>query len=435
MMNIIDIIEKKKRGNQLNKEEIEYFIQGYTKGDISDYQTAALLMAIWFKGMNDDETAALTMAMAASGSQTDLSLIPGLKADKHSTGGVADTTTLIALPIAAACGVKTAKMSGRGLGHTGGTLDKLESIPGFSTSVPIRDFYRIVSETGLAVIGQTAELVPADKKLYALRDVTATVDSLPLIASSIMSKKIASGADCILLDVKTGSGAFMKTPDESKKLAEAMTSIGRKLGRKMRAIVTDMNQPLGEAIGNTIEVEEAVQILRGEKNGRLKDLSVLTAAHLIQLTGNAASIDEALKKAVEALSSGKALKSFAAMIKAQGGNPEITQNTALLPKAAHSFEFKSTEDGFLSEMDTELIGHASCVLGAGRLKKDDTVDLTAGIWMKKSLGDAVRKEETIAVFHYNDEDKFQQALKLFTSALITGKEKTQSPPLVYFEIN
>lgn len=427
-MHIVDIILKKRGGGALSKEEIDYFIQGYVSDEIPDYQISALLMALWFKGMDERETRDLTLAMIESGDQIDLSNIPGIKVDKHSTGGVGDTTTLVAAPLVAACGGKVAKMSGRGLGHTGGTLDKLESIPGLSISHSMESFEKIVSEVGVSVIGQTANLVPADKKLYALRDVTGTVDNLSLIASSIMSKKIASGSDAIVLDVKTGSGAFMKSTEDAVALAEAMVDIGIRTGRNTMALVTDMDQPLGNAVGNALEVQEAIEILSGECEGDLKEVSVALAAWMLVVSEKAADEAVARKMLEEAISSGAGLASLARMIAAQGGDPRVTEDTSLLPQAATRIPVKAEEAGFITSIRAEDVGLAAMHLGAGRTKKTDLIDPAVGLWMKKRLGDSVAPGEELAVLYVNDESRLAEALARFRGAITIGKEKP-SPDL------
>lgn len=423
-MHITDIIYKKRNRGELTTEEIRFFIEGYVHNDIPDYQISALMMAIWFNGMNPRETADLTIAMAESGDQIDLSAIPGIKVDKHSTGGVADTTTLVIAPLVAACGGKIAKMSGRGLGHTGGTLDKLESIPGFEVYQPMERFVEIVTSIGLSIIGQTGNLVPADKKLYALRDVTVTIDNLSLIASSIMSKKLAAGSDAIVLDVKTGSGAFMKTEEDSISLAKAMVDIGKMAGKKMTALVTDMNQPLGNAVGNALEVREAIEILKGKHPGDLRTVSLSLASQLLLLAGLAVTPAEAMAKLEEAIASGKAMKKFAAMVEAQNGNPEAAENPDLLPQAREKRTIEAPAGGYISRMNTEEIGLSAMLLGAGRAKKEDEIDKAVGIWMRKRIGDSVDKGEPIADFHIDDPKNREEAIKRFTDAL----EITEKPP-------
>ena len=433
-MRIAELIDKKKQNRKLSKDELIFFIDGYVSGEIPDYQASALLMAIWFNGMDDEETYELTVAMAASGDQVDLSAIPGTKVDKHSTGGVADTTTLITAPLVAACGGKVAKMSGRGLGHTGGTLDKLESIPGFQVGLEMDDFAKIVNSCGLSVIGQTGELVPADKKLYALRDVTGTVDNLSLIASSIMSKKLAAGADAIVLDVKTGSGAFMRESRDAEALARAMVDIGTRSGRRTVALVTDMSQPLGRAVGNAMEVKEAVEILRGERSGDLLDVSLNLAALMVEMVYPEVTGEEAVTKAREALSSGAALERLACMIESQHGDPGVVDDTELLPKASRTVECRAKSGGYIAKMNTADIGTSALLVGAGRTKKSDSVDPAVGIWMEKRLGDTVAPGETLAIFHVNDTTRIEEATRLFESAITIAEEKPRRNPLIHSKV-
>jgi len=425
-----ELIRKKRDKSVLSAEEIRFLINGYVSGDVPDYQMAALLMAVWFNGMNAQETYELTMAMMHSGDLIDLSSIPGIKVDKHSTGGVADTTTLVALPLVAACGGKVAKMSGRGLGHTGGTLDKLESIPGFSVNQPMERFVEIVREHGFSVIGQTGDLVPADKLLYALRDVTATIDNISLIASSIMSKKLAAGSDAIILDVKTGSGAFMKNEEDAVALARAMVSIGKRAGKKVSAVVSDMSQPLGEAIGNALEVREAVEILQGHhREGDLARVSLILAARMLAASG-LGTVDEAERKLQEALSSGMGLESLKKMISAQGGDPAVCDDTSRLPGAARRYSIEATASGYVSAMETDRIGIAALLLGAGRRTKEDRIDPAVGIWMKKRLGDSVEEGEPLADFYVNDEANLEEAVSEFQRALRIEEQKPEPPELV-----
>ncbi len=430
-MRITDIIHKKRGGQELSREEIEFFVTGYVGDEIPDYQISALLMAVWFQGMGPRETADLTMVMAESGDRIDLSKIPGIKVDKHSTGGVADTTTLVAAPLVAACGGRVAKMSGRGLGHTGGTLDKLESIPGFSVFQSMEDFARIVNTHGVSVIGQTGNLAPADKKLYALRDVTATVDNLSLIASSIMSKKLAAGSDAIVLDVKTGSGAFMKELGAAVELAEAMVEIGKNAGRKTTALVTDMNQPLGNAVGNALEVKEAVEILQGRHPGDLKEVSLALAARMLLLSEAAEDEKDARRRLEAAIDDGTALAKLAAMIEAQGGDPRVTEDTGRLPAASKTVVLEAKRSGRIEAMDTEEIGYAAMLLGAGRATKDDTIDLAVGIWMSRRIGDEIKAGDKLAVFHVNNETNLDEAMRRFEGALKITGEPAEKPTLIY----
>jgi pyrimidine-nucleoside phosphorylase len=433
-MRIIDIIEKKKQGFSFNKEEIEFFLEGYIGGTVPDYQIAALLMAIWFQGMEGQEITDLTIAMANSGDKVDLSSIPGIKVDKHSSGGVADTTTLIVAPLVAACGGRVAKMSGRGLGHTGGTIDKLESIPGYQVEQPMERFLEIVSTHGLSVIGQTGDLVPADKKIYGLRDVTATVDSIPLIASSIMSKKLAAGCDAIVLDVKTGSGAFMKDSDSAAHLAETMVDIGTRVGRTTVALVTDMNQPLGNGIGNALEVREAIEILQGKSGGDLKTVAIELAARMLILADIATDEQEAREKLYASLDSGIALDKLKAMIEAHNGDGAVTEDVGLLPRAERQIQITAERSGYIRAMHTDEIGTAAMLLGAGRVTKEDSIDKAVGIWMETRLGDKVKKGDTLAVFHVNAEKNLDSAIEKFNKAIEIGSDKPELPPLIHATI-
>ena len=430
-MLVTELIERKKQGEALSPEEINFFIKGYVSGTIPDYQAAALMMAIWFKGMDYRETTDLTLAMAHSGDVVDLSGIPGIKADKHSTGGVSDGTTLIVAPLVAACGGKVAKMSGRGLGHTGGTLDKLESIPGFSVNISMEKFTKIVSEIGLSVIGQNKELVPADKKLYELRDVTGTVDNISLIASSVMSKKIASGSNAIVLDIKTGNGAFMKKAEDSIKLAEIMVKIGKLAGRKTVGLVTDMNQPLGFSVGNALEVREAIEVLQGKHESSLKKIVLSLAARMLMVSDICVTESEAFEKLENALASGKALSKLGEMIKAQNGNPDVVSDISLLPQAAKKIGIKSDKKGYITGIETKNVGIVAMMLGAGREKKDDKIDPAVGIWLSKRHGDHVNAGEELAVFYVNDEKNLEDAISVFKSAYKIGDEKPAELPLVY----
>ena len=424
-MRMYDIIMNKRNGGVLSDEEIAFFIDGYTNGYIPDYQASALLMAIWFNGMNEHETAVLTDCMARSGDMVDLSAIPGIKVDKHSTGGVGDKTTLVIAPIVAACGVPVAKMSGRGLGHTGGTIDKLESIPGFRVSVAQEQFFQIVRDAGLSVIGQTGNIAPADKKLYALRDVTATVDSLPLIASSIMSKKLAAGSNAIVLDVKTGSGAFMKTLDDSIGLAQAMVSIGERNGRRTIALITDMDLPLGHAIGNSLEVAESVATLKGHGPADLTEVCLQLAANMLYLADKG-TLDECRRLAEDALSSGAALEKLRAMVIAQGGDVSVIDDTSKFPQAPVTYEVKSPSDGYITHMETEKCGIASVALGAGRESKEDDIDMSAGVVLVKKTGDKVTRGETIARLYTAKQSALPEAERLLLDA-ITFSDKQPAP--------
>ena len=421
-MRMIDVIAKKRDGAALNREEIEFFVDLYTRGVLPDYQAAALLMAIYLRGMNRQETVDLTLAMAASGDQVDLSPIPGIKVDKHSTGGVGDKTTLIVAPIVASCGVKMAKMSGRGLGHTGGTVDKLESIPGYRTQLTQEEFFAVVQKTGLSLIGQSGELAPADKKLYALRDATATVENMSLIAASIMSKKLAAGADCILLDVKCGSGAFMKTREEALSLAQEMVSIGNMAGRRTAALLTDMDIPLGRTIGNALEVEEAVDTLccRGPED--LTQVCVALAANLLMLAG-AGEEKQCTKLVWESLQSGRAFEKLLEVVAAQGGDPSAVRNPERLPKAGYSYKIYAQEAGFIASMDTHQCGVASVLLGAGRSSKEDCIDYGAGIRLLKKTGDYCEKGEAMAILYASDKSKFQEAADILYGACIFSDKR------------
>lgn len=433
-MRIYDIILKKRYGGELTDEEIEFFVTSATKDEIKDYQITALLMAICFNGMTERETAKLTMCMARSGDTVDLSSIDGYTVDKHSTGGVGDKTTLIVAPIVASLGGKVAKMSGRGLGHTGGTVDKLESIEGFRTTLSGEDFLNQVNSIGLSVIGQSGDLAPADKRFYALRNDTATVDSIPLIASSIMSKKLAAGSKGIVLDVKTGSGAFMKTVEESEALAKTMVSIGKSAGRDTVAIITNMDIPLGNAVGNSLEVIEAVETLKGNGPEDLTAVCIELAANMLTLvTGK--EKDRCVSMAKEAIVDGTALAKLKEMVASQGGNPEWIENTELFPKAEFSYEIKAEADGYIGFMDAEKIGMASLLLGAGRNTKDDIIDFSAGIILNKKTGDKVNTGDVIATLFANDNTKFPSATLKFNEALSLSSEPVIKQSLIYMTVN
>ncbi|NNU84081.1 pyrimidine-nucleoside phosphorylase [Geobacillus sp. BMUD] len=429
-MRMVDLIAKKRDGKALTKEEIEWIIRGYTNGDIPDYQMSALAMAIYFRGMTDEETAALTMAIVHSGEVIDLSRIRGVKVDKHSTGGVGDTTTLVLGPLVASVGVPVAKMSGRGLGHTGGTIDKLESVPGFHVEISKDEFIRLVNENGIAIIGQTGDLTPADKKLYALRDVTATVNSIPLIASSIMSKKIAAGADAIVLDVKTGAGAFMKELDEARRLARAMVDIGKRVGRRTMAVISDMNQPLGYAVGNALEVKEAIHTLKGNGPRDLTELCLTLGSHMVYLAEKAPSLDEARRLLEEAIRSGAAIAAFKTFLAAQGGDASVVDDLDKLPKAAYTSTVTAAADGYVAEMAADDIGTAAMWLGAGRAKKEDTIDLAVGIVLHKKIGDRVQKGEALATIHSNRPDVLDVKEKI-EAAIQLSPQPVARPPLIY----
>ncbi|MBA2942209.1 pyrimidine-nucleoside phosphorylase [Paenibacillus sp. CGMCC 1.16610] len=403
-MRMVDLIHKKRSGEVLTEQEITFIVQGYTKGDIPDYQMSALLMAIFFNGMISEEISALTMAMAGSGEMIDLSEIAGIKVDKHSTGGVGDKISLIVGPIVASLGVPVAKMSGRGLGHTGGTVDKLESIPGFRIELSKEDFITAVNTNKIAIVGQSGNLAPADKKMYALRDVTATVDSIPLIASSIMSKKIASGADAIVLDVKIGSGAFMKTVDDARVLARTMVDIGVKLNRNTIAMITDMEQPLGREIGNANEIRESIEVLRGTGDKELTEVAISVAAYMSLLGKVFESFEEAQEAVRDIVMNGKALETFKRFVASQGGDPRVVDQPELLPTASYRFEVPAERDGYVNQIDAEQIGIAAMLLGAGRAKKEDQIDYAVGLTLNKKIGDAVQTGESICTIHANRED-------------------------------
>ncbi len=434
-MNIVDIIEKKKYGNVLSGEEIDYFVQGYSKGDIPDYQISALLMAIWFRGMNKSETAELTLSMVRSGKTIDLSRIHGIKVDKHSSGGVADTVSLPLVALVAANGVPVAKMSGRGLGHTGGTIDKLESIPGFKTEIPTEKFIEIVNRVGGAIVAQSGELVIADKKMYALRDVTGTVDSIPLIASSIMSKKIAAGADAIVLDVKVGDGAFMKDLDSALALAKTMVEIGDSVGRKTVAYITDMNQPLGDAIGNSIEVEEAVNVLKGKGGKRLVEVIKTLGGEMLYLGGKAKDSKEGRDLIERSIEDGSGLKKFAEIVQAQGGDPSFIDDFSKLPAAKFKIPVKSGKSGFVKDIKTEEVGKLAAFLGAGRMKKGDKIDLAVGIMFPKKVGDKAEKGETIATILANDKEKGEEASCRLLNLIDFSDDPVKPLPLVYYKVS
>ena len=428
-MHMYDILNRKRLGKALTRDEIQFFVRGCTCGEIPDYQTAALLMAICIQGMDERETAELTLAMAHSGEMADLSRIPGRKADKHSTGGVGDKTTLIAGPLAAACGVTVAKMSGRGLGYTGGTIDKLEAIPGFSTSQTPERFAQIAGETGLCIVSQSGNLAPADKKLYALRDVTATVESIPLIASSIMSKKLAGGSDCIVLDVKVGSGAFMKNREDAMALAKAMVSIGSHAGRKTAALLTDMSQPLGLAVGNALEVEEACQVLLGKGPEDVRRLSVELAAMMVWLTENAPNLEEARRLAEEKLRDGSAAETFRRVICAQGGDPNVVDHPEILPRAACVREVSAEKDGWIGCMDTQGVGRSSVLLGAGRETGVSVPDPGAGIRFLKKTGDPVKKGEPFAILYASEEKRLDEGEARLRQAVPVAEIPPETMPL------
>lgn len=429
-MRIYDIIADKRDKKELTDEQIAYFVTAYTKGEIEHYHASALLMAIYLNGMTDRETVTLTTEMAKSGDMLDLSEIDGITVDKHSTGGVGDKTTLIVAPIVASLGLKTAKMSGRGLGHTGGTVDKLESINGFSTSLSPEDFINNVKKHGICVVGQSGDLAPADKKIYALRDSTATVGSMPLIASSIMSKKLAAGASCIVLDVKTGSGAFMKTPEDAEELSRKMVDIGKSAGRKVAAVISDMDTPLGKNIGNSLEVIEAVEVLKGESHGDLREVSLVLAGNIIALA-EGISAEEGIKKAACQLESGAAYRKFREFIAAQGGDLRQIDDFSLFSQPLYSKDVLCENEGYICGMNAEMIGTASVILGAGRVKKDDPIDHSAGIILHRKTGDKVLPGEKLVTLYTNNKESFSSAEKLIYESIKISKEKASRPALIH----
>lgn len=432
-MRMYDIIMKKRNGGELSKEEIHFFIEGYTRGEIPDYQVSALMMAIYFQKMTEKETYELTMAMAHSGEMLDLSGIHGCKVDKHSTGGVGDKTSLALTPMVAACGIPVAKMSGRGLGHTGGTIDKLESFPGFSTSLTTEQFIENVNRIGIAIMGQTADLAPADKKLYALRDVTATVGCIPLIASSIMSKKLAAGSDAILLDVTMGSGAFMKNLDEAVELARLMVSIGTAHGRKVAALITDMDTPLGHNIGNSLEVAESMAVLQGKGPADLTEVCLQLASNMLYLAGKG-EMAACRAMAEQVIADGSAFEICCKMFAAQGGDTSVLRDASLFRKAKYAHDICAPADGYIVQNDVERIGNASVLLGAGRIKKEDSIDFAAGIIMHKKLGDAVKAGEPICTLYADDDTLFAAAEEMYVGGLTIGAEKPEVPPLIYARV-
>jgi len=425
-----DIIFKKRWNKILSSSEIDFMVKGFVKGVIPNYQMSAFLMAVAINGMNTDETLSLTKSFVDSGDIINLSSIPGIKVDKHSSGGVGDTTTLVIAPIVAAAGIPVAKMSGRGLGHSGGTIDKLESIPGFSTKISKNDFINQVKDIGIAVVGKIGNVVPADKLIYALRDVTATVDSLPLIASSIMSKKIAGGADAIVLDVKVGSGAFIEDEEKVEKLAKIMVNIGKGFGKKTRAIITDMSQPLGNAIGNSLEVEEAIKVLKGNGSSDLREVCINIAANMLLLGEKVKDLEEGIELTKEILTSGRGLDKFKQFISHQGGNSNIVEDISLLTKARYEDELLAKYNGFISKIDCKQIGIASIILGAGREKKEDIIDPSVGIVMEKRLGDNVKIKDKICKINGNDFSKIEEAKKILEKSVEISKKRVRKPILI-----
>ena len=429
-MLMTDLIVKKRDGGELSHEEINFMIDGYTRGQIPDYQMSAMCMAILLRGMSDRETLDMTMAMVHSGETLDLSPIQGVKGDKHSTGGVGDKTSLVLCPMVAACGLKVAKMSGRGLGHTGGTIDKLESFPGFTTGISEETFFKNVNEIGIAIAGQTADLVPADKKLYALRDVTGTVPSIPLIVSSIMSKKLASGADVIVLDVKCGSGAFMKTEQEARTLAQGLSRIGRLAGRKCAAVITDMDQPLGWAVGNALEVKEAISVLKGEKGGDLLELCLTLGSCMLTEAGLAGSIEEARAKLEKTISDGTALEKLSQMVTAQQGDGRDVYDTSRLPLAPVQMEVTALEGGYVRRIEAEQVGLVSMHLGGGRATKDSEIDLSVGLVLHKKVGDSVEAGESLATIHASSQEKAAEAAELLRACYSFSPDPVQRSPFI-----
>lgn len=426
---MVDIISKKRDGKALSTEEIQFFIDGYTNGEIPDYQASALAMAIFFQDMNDEERADLTMAMVGSGDTIDLSAIEGIKVDKHSTGGVGDTTTLVLAPLVAAVGVPVAKMSGRGLGHTGGTIDKLESIAGFHIELDKKDFINLVNRDKVAVIGQSGNLTPADKKMYALRDVTGTVNSIPLIASSIMSKKIAAGADAIVLDVKTGAGAFMKTDKDAENLAHAMVRIGNNVGRNTMAVISDMSQPLGEAIGNALEVKEAIDTLKGEGPEDLTELVLVLGSQMVVLAKQAETLEEARAKLIEVIENGAALEKFKTFLANQGGDASIVDHPEKLPQAKFQIEVPAKTSGFVSKIIADEIGIAAMILGAGRATKEDEINLAVGLMLRKKVGDSVKAGESLVTIFADQEDVENVKAKIYENIEIS--DQAVAPTLIH----
>ena len=433
-MRMYDLIEKKRGGGALTDEEIDFMITGYTKGDIPDYQMSAMMMAIYFQGMNDKETLKLTTAMRDSGDQLDLSAIEGRKVDKHSTGGVGDKTSIALTPLVASVGVKVAKMSGRGLGHTGGTIDKLESFDGFRVDISNEQFIKQVNTIGVSIMGQTKDLAPADKKLYALRDVTATVENISLIASSIMSKKLAAGADAIVLDVKTGSGAFMKNLDDARALAKAMVTIGKGAGRDMFAFITDMDEPLGCAVGNALEVKEAIDTLKGKGPADFTELVLNLACRMVMLSGIETDEDKAMALLKENITNGKALDKLAEFVSAQGGDSRAVYDTELLPKANNIYELKADKDGYITHINCEEVGIASLVLGGGRETLDSVIDLSVGIVLNKKCGDKVSAGDVLAYVHYNDDKKKEDSVKRLKDAYQIGDSYNKTKKVIIDKI-
>lgn len=429
-MLMTDLIATKRDGGELSTEEIDFMIQGYTRGDIPDYQMSAMCMAILLRGMNDRETLDMTMSMMHSGETLDLSPIDGMKADKHSTGGVGDKTSLVLCPMVAACGLKIAKMSGRGLGHTGGTIDKLESFPGFHTGISEERFFKNVNEIGISIMGQTADIDPADKKIYALRDVTGTVPSIPLIVSSIMSKKLASGADIIVLDVKCGSGAFMKTLDEAKKLAEGLTRVGRLAGKKCAAVITDMDQPLGSAVGNALEVKEAIAVLKGEKQGDLLELCLSIGSLMLAEAGMVESVEQGRERLLASIADGSALNKLAQMVAAQDGDSRAVYDPSMLPDAAVKLPVPASRAGYVRRIEAEQVGLVSMHLGGGRVTKESEIDLSVGVVLDKKVGDFVAEGESLGTIHAASMEMAQQAAELLRGCFELSDKRVERPAFI-----
>ncbi|NQS88453.1 pyrimidine-nucleoside phosphorylase [Patescibacteria group bacterium] len=434
-MRFSDLIIKKRNRQEFSEEEINFIIKNYVEDKIPDYQMSAMLMAIYFAGMCDNEIKYLTMAMVNSGQIIDLNTIPGIKVDKHSTGGVGDTTTLVLAPMVAAAGVPVAKISGHGLGHTGGTIDKLKAIEGFKTELNLKRFVEIVKEIGVSIISPTSNLTPAGKKLYALRDVTGTVDSIPLIVSSIMSKKIAVGADAIVLDVTTGSGAFMREYGDALKLGKIMVSIGLELGKETIAVVSSMDEPLGFAIGNSLEVKEAIEVLKNRGPEDLRNLCLILGSYMLKLGGVVNSLEEGKDKLRKTIEEGRAYKKFKEMVIAQGGNPQVIDNTELLPLAEQNIKIKANESGYIQKMDSRAIGESATILGAGREKKESEIDLSVGIVLEKKVGDKVNTGEVLATVYFNSQERLKKAQEKLLSSFTISEEKTEKPPLVLATIS
>jgi len=426
----VDIIQRKRDGEELGRDEVAFFVDGYTRGAIPDYQASAFAMAVFFRGMTPAETVALTESMMRTGEVLDLSDLPGARVDKHSTGGVGDKTSLILAPLAAAAGAYVPMISGRGLGHTGGTLDKLESIPGFRVGLSLQEFRETLRKCGLGLIGQTPEIAPADRKLYALRDVTATVESLPLIASSIMSKKMAEGIDALILDVKTGDGAFMKKFEDSKALAEAMVRIGRGMGKKVSALITDMEQPLGRTVGNALEVKESIETLQGHGPKDLESLSLELAAWMLHLGGIASGLEAARTRVRDALASGAGLRKFQEVIGLQGGDPRVCDDPSRLPRARETVELRSEAEGRVTGIKCRAVGHAGMLLGAGRETVDSRIDPAVGIVLHKKVGDPVREGESLMTLHVNERGRLDEATRLLRDAVRVAREAPPATPLV-----